>query len=110
MKLKKGFYTQTIEDGQVLVPVDPQESNFRGIVRSNETAAFVVDCLKEETTRDELLQKLKDTYEGDEEKMASDLELYKITATFISKALGRIGADPVYHRSRNMKETFHENN
>lgn len=80
MKLKKGFYTQTIEDGQVLVPVDPQESNFRGIVRSNETAAFVVDCLKEETTRDEILQKLKDTYEGDEEKMASDLDevLYKL--------------------------------
>lgn len=74
MKLKKGFYTQEINEGQVLVPVDPQESNFRGIVRSNETAAFVVDCLKEETTRDEILQKLKDTYDGDEEKMASDLD------------------------------------
>lgn len=74
MKLKKGFYTQTIADGQVLVPVDPEESEFRGIVRSNETAAFVVDCLKEETTRDEILKKLTETYEGDEEKMGADLD------------------------------------
>ncbi len=75
MKLKKGFYTQTIADGQVLVPVDPEESEFRGIVRSNETAAFVVDCLKEETTRDEILKKLTETYEGDEEKMGADLDV-----------------------------------
>ena len=73
MKLKKGFCTQTISDGQVMVPTAQADTSFRGIVRSNETAAFVVDCLKEETTEEKILLKLKESYEGDEDKMQSDL-------------------------------------
>ncbi len=73
MKLKKGFCTQTISDGQVMVPTAEAETDFRGIVRSNETAAFVVDMLKNETTKDEILNALKQEYEGDERKMEQDL-------------------------------------
>ena len=73
MRLKKGFCTQTISDGQVMVPVGDADTSFRGIVRSNETAAFVVEQLKEETTEEEILSKLKEEYEGDEEKMKKDL-------------------------------------
>lgn len=74
MKLKSGFCTQKVADGQVMVPVDEKETNFKGIVRSNETAAFVVDCLKEDTTSEEILAKLKEAYEGDEEVMKKDIE------------------------------------
>ena len=74
MKLKDGFCTQRISKGQVMVPVGDADTDFRGIVRSNSTAAFVVDCLKEETTRDEILEKLKNTYDGSEEEMAKDLD------------------------------------
>ena len=74
MKLKNGFCTQTISDGQVMVPTAQADTSFRGIVRSNETAAFVVDCLKEETTEEDILAKLKEEYEGDEEKMKTDLK------------------------------------
>lgn len=73
MKLKKGFCTQTISEGQVMVPTAEAETDFRGIVRSNETAAFVVDMLKNETTKDEILNALKQEYEGDERKMEQDL-------------------------------------
>ena len=74
MKLKEGFCTQKIAKGQVMVPVGNADTDFRGIVRSNSTAAFVVDCLKEETTRDEILNKLKNTYDGTEDVMANDLD------------------------------------
>ena len=33
-------------DAHVLVPVVEEAERFRGIARSNETAAFIVDCLK----------------------------------------------------------------
>ena len=73
MKLKKGFCTQTISDGQVMVPTADADTDFRGIVRSNETAAFVVDRLKNETTKEEIMDALKQEYEGDERKMEQDL-------------------------------------
>ena len=74
MKLKDGFCTQKIARGQVMVPVAKADTEFRGIVRSNETAAFVVDCLKEETTREDILNKLKDTYDAPEDVMAKDMD------------------------------------
>ena len=74
MKLKKSFCTQKVADGQIMVPVDNSESNFKGIVRSNSTAAFVVDMLKEGTTKEELLQKLADTYDAPVEKLVADLD------------------------------------
>ena len=56
MKLKSDFITQEIDDTQFLVPVGAE--SFSGIVRSNKTAAFIVDCLKEETTEEALVDKM----------------------------------------------------
>ena len=47
MKLKNEFVTYTTDEVQFLVPL--KSDAFSGIVRSNETAAFIVDCLKKET-------------------------------------------------------------
>ena len=48
MKLKKEFITQDVDDMQVMVSTD--NKLFSGIVRSNKSAAFIVNCLKEDTT------------------------------------------------------------
>ena len=53
MKLKNDFITQDIDDTQFLVPLGHE--SFNGIVRSNETAAFIVNCLKEETTPERIV-------------------------------------------------------
>ncbi len=73
MKLKKGFCTQRISDGQVMVPTSEADTDFRGIVRNNETAAFVVDLLKNETSEDQIMQALCDEYDGNPDKMRKDL-------------------------------------
>ena len=52
MKLKDDFITQDIDDTQFLVPIGAEA--FQGLVRSNKTAAFIVDCLKEETTPEDI--------------------------------------------------------
>ena len=72
MKLKSSFITQVIDDTQFLVPLGAE--SFRGIVRSNKTAAFIVDCLKEETTAEQIVDALCAKYDAPRETIAADVE------------------------------------
>ena len=71
MKLKSDFITQNIDNTQFLVPIGAEA--FRGIVRSNKTAAFIVDCLKEETTADAIVDKMCAEYDAPRDTVASDV-------------------------------------
>jgi len=71
MKLKPDFITQVIEDTQFLVPVGAEA--FRGIVRSNRTAAFIVDCLKEETTEKMIVDVMCRQFDAPRETIAVDV-------------------------------------
>ena len=72
MKLKSEFIVQDIEDTQFLVPVGHEA--FSGIVRSNKTAAFIVNCLKEETTAEKIVDAMWAQYDAPRETIASDVE------------------------------------
>lgn len=50
MKLKNGFITHEIDGEQIMVATG--KISFAGLVRSNKTAAFIVDSLKTETTKE----------------------------------------------------------
>ena len=52
MKLKDSFITQQMDDEQIMVEAG---GNFTGMVRSNATAAFIVDLLKTNTSKDAIL-------------------------------------------------------
>lgn len=71
MKLKDDFITHTIDDTCFLVPVGAE--SFTGIVRSNKTAAFIVDCLREETTEENIVDAMCDTYEAPRETISADV-------------------------------------
>ena len=71
MKLKDSFIIQDIEDTQFLVPVGGE--TFRGIVRSNGTAAFIVDCLKEETTEEAIVDAMLEQYDAPRETVTQDV-------------------------------------
>ncbi len=72
MKLKSSFITQDIDDTQFLVPLGGEA--FQGIVRSNKTAAFIVDCLKEETTEEGIVDKMCATYDAPRTEIAADVK------------------------------------
>ena len=72
MKLKTNFVTQEIEGVQFLVPLGGE--GFHGMVRSNKTAAFIVDCLKSETTKDEIVDAMCQRYSVAREVVAQDVE------------------------------------
>ena len=54
MKLRPDYLTQDIDDVQFLVPVGA--GTFNGLIRSNKTAAFIVNCLKKETTKEQIVE------------------------------------------------------
>ena len=71
MKLKEDFITQTIDDTQFLIPTGADA--FNGIVRSNSTAAFIVDQLKEETTEEKVVNALCAKYDAPREVIEKDV-------------------------------------
>ena len=58
MKLKTGFVPHDMGGEQVIVPTG--ENSFAGMVRCNGTAAFIVNCLLEDTTRDGIVEAMLD--------------------------------------------------
>ncbi len=72
VKLKKSFITHTTGNEQILVAAD---NSFSGLVRSNQTAAFIVDCLKKETSEAEILKKMEAAYGAPRAIMEEDLKM-----------------------------------
>ena len=72
MKLKEGFVTQQMGDEQIMVATGA--ASFSGLVRCNATAAFIVDCLKEDVTAEQIVAKLLEKYDVSEAVVAADVE------------------------------------
>ena len=75
MKLSKDVVLHNVDGDQIMVVAQQSPDAFRGIVRSNATAAFVVDCLRVETTENEILAKMQAAFEGDEAVMREDVRM-----------------------------------
>ena len=66
MKLDPAFIIYSTKGEHYLVPTGG--AKFKGIVKNNETAAFMVECLKTDKTKDELVQTVLDKYPGTDRK------------------------------------------
>lgn len=71
MKLKKEFMTHMDGENQMMVDVS---AKFSGLVRSNRTAAYIVDCLKTETSESEIVNKMTEKYDASREVIAADVK------------------------------------
>ena len=71
MKLKSSFITHKTENEQIMVSVD---GTFSGMVRSNKTAAAIIDMLSEEISKEEIVEKMKDMYEAPEGAIERDVD------------------------------------
>lgn len=85
MRLKEGFVTQYVAGTQMLVAVGEAMRDFHGLVRSNGTAGFIIDCLKTETTEDAIVEKLCGTYDVDADTARRDVRM-------VAEKLRSIGA------------------
>ena len=79
MKLRDGFITYNSGSEQIMVAAGAASDVFRGMVRSNETAAFIIDCLGSEISLEELTDKLTQRYDAPRDIISRDLQ--KVLAT-----------------------------
>ena len=71
MRIKEEFVTVTDKDSSITVSTDTKL--FSGMIRSNETASFIISCLEKETNVDEIVSKLLNEYDVNEEKATNDV-------------------------------------
>lgn len=62
MKLNQNFLTHVTKGEHYIISTN--NTKFKGIVKDNETAAFIVECLKSDTTESAVVDKLMAEYKG----------------------------------------------
>lgn len=72
MKLKNGFICREVSGEHLMISAD---GSFSGFVRSNATAAFILKCLAEETTEQEIVQKVLAKYDAPPEIVEADVKM-----------------------------------
>ena len=76
MKIKEGFAKRNIAGSEIVVPVGENALQFNGMITLNESGAFFWDCLKEETTKEEIVKKVLEIYDVTPEKANEDVEKF----------------------------------
>ena len=64
MRLNPRFLTHEKKGEHYIISTS--DTDFKGIVKNNETAAFIVECLKANTTESAIVDKLLSEYKGAE--------------------------------------------
>ena len=70
MKLKDTYIPHDSDGEQILLDTS---SSFAGLIRSNKTAAFIVECLKEETTQEKIVEAMFEKYDAPKDVLAKDV-------------------------------------
>ena len=73
MKLKRGFITHNKDGEQILVAVGGAVKKFNGLVRTNQTAATIIECLKEPTDEQSIVKVLCERFDADEKRVSTDV-------------------------------------
>ena len=71
MKLKDTFISHMSDGEQVLVDIS---NSFSGVIRNNNTAAFIVEQLRSDTTLDAIVDAMYEKYDAPRERLRSDAE------------------------------------
>ena len=74
MKIKENFEIVNIAGDYMLVPIGDQLEQFKGTVVLNEVSAFLLEKMKKEITKEELVQSLLEEYEVDPVTAKEDVE------------------------------------
>ncbi len=76
MKIKSGFAKRNIAGSEIVVPVGENASRFNGMITLNETGSFFWDCLSQETTKEEVVERVLEIYEVGREKAEADFDKF----------------------------------
>lgn len=76
MKIKEGYILRKIAGEDVVIPIGGNIANFNGVIRLNESAAFLWKKVQEEVDKEYLINSLIEEYEIDLELAANDVDSF----------------------------------
>lgn len=76
MHLKYTFEIMELGEQTIAVPIDDNVEAFRGVIKLNESSAFIFELLKEDITEDEIVSKLEIEYDAPKELLVHDVRKY----------------------------------
>ena len=74
MKIKPEFELVNVADDYMLIPVGEQMEQFKGTVVLNEVSAFLLNLMKNDISKEELINSLTKEYEIDHVTAQGDVE------------------------------------
>ena len=80
MKTKKGFMLRSVGGRHVVVAIGKASEEFNGLIKLNETGAFLWKQLEKGTTYDDMLSALLKEYEVDEATARQGIDAFIETA------------------------------
>ncbi len=75
MKIKDGFLIRKVASQYVVMPCN-NDINFNGMISLNESGAFLFNLLKENITKEDLLQAMLNEYDVSKEVALNDIEKF----------------------------------
>ena len=76
MKIKNGFVLRNICDDYIVVAVGRQTLDFKGLIKLNESGAFLWEQLKSDRSEEDLLAALTAEYAVDEATAKADIAAF----------------------------------
>ena len=76
MKIKDGFILREVAGSFIVVAVGSAVKDFNGIINLNETGAFLWKILESGATKEEMLAKMLEEYDVDEETARKDIDAF----------------------------------
>ena len=73
MKIRDGYILRTVAGKNIVVSIGA-ETNFSGMLTLNDTGVFFWDLLKENTTKEQMLEKILSEYDIDRETVSRDID------------------------------------
>lgn len=73
MRIKSEFITHWSNDQQLMVCIN--KDGFHGMVRSNKTAAEIIDILKEDTSEEQIVAIMQKKYTVQDDIIKEDVEM-----------------------------------
>ena len=71
MKLNSDFILHKMDGETVLVPT--ADAPFRGLIQGNQSVGVILECLKEDVTREEIIEELCRRFQGDRALIEEDV-------------------------------------
>ena len=76
MKIKDGYLLREVAGSNIVVPVGEGTMDFSGVITLNDVGAFLWKNLEEDVSEEELVQRVLEEYDTDEETARKDVAEY----------------------------------